>query len=73
MIMEAYLSFERKMIDRQTLTDIEEFLFATYGKVKIKPEDVEEIIALTRQDKRTEERKSGFSLLKGAGQCPLIS
>jgi 3-dehydroquinate synthase len=31
MIMEAYLSFERKMIDQQTLTDIEEFLFATYG------------------------------------------
>jgi 3-dehydroquinate synthase len=69
MIMEAYLSFERKMIDQPTLTDIEEFLFATYGKVKIKPEDIEEIIALTRQDKKNKGKEIRFSLLKGAGQC----
>jgi len=69
MIMEAHLSFERKMIDQQTLTDIEEFLFATYGKVKIKPEDVEQIIALTRQDKKNRGKEIRFSLLSGAGQC----
>lgn len=69
MIMEAYLSFKRKMIDQQTLTDIEEFLFATYGKVKIKPEDVEQIIALTRQDKKNKGKEIRFSLLSGAGQC----
>ncbi|MGX5855888.1 3-dehydroquinate synthase [Dyadobacter jiangsuensis] len=69
MIMEAYLSFERKMIDQQTLTDIEEFLFATYGKVKIKPEDIEEIITLTRQDKKNKGKEIRFSLLSGAGQC----
>jgi len=69
MIMEAFLSFERKMIDQQTLTVIEEFLFATYGKVKIKPEDIEEIIALTRQDKKNKGKEIRFSLLKGAGQC----
>lgn len=69
MIMEAYLSFERKMIDQKTLTDIEEFLFATYGKVKIKPEDIEEIIALTRQDKKNKGKEIRFSLLTGAGQC----
>lgn len=69
MIMEAYLSFERKMIDQQTLTNIEEFLFATYGKVKILPEDIEEIIALTRQDKKNKGKEIRFSLLSGAGQC----
>ena len=69
MIMESYLSFERKMIDQQTLTDIEEFLFATYGKVNIKPEDVEKIIALTRQDKKNKGKEVRFSLLKGAGEC----
>lgn len=69
MIMEAYLSFERKMIDQQTLTNIEEFLFATYGKVKISPEDIEEIIALTRQDKKNKGKEIRFSLLSGAGQC----
>lgn len=69
MIMEAYLSFERKMIDQQTLTNIEEFLFATYGKVKISAEDIEEIIALTRQDKKNKGKEIRFSLLSGAGQC----
>ncbi|MGN7889667.1 3-dehydroquinate synthase [Dyadobacter sp. 22481] len=69
MIMEAYLSFKRKMIDQQTLTDIEEFLFATYGKVRIKPDDIEEIIALTRQDKKNKGKEIRFSLLSGAGQC----
>jgi 3-dehydroquinate synthase len=69
MIMESYLAFERKMIDQDTLTDIEEFLFATYGKVKIKADDVEAIIALTRQDKKNKGKEIRFSLLKGAGQC----
>ena len=69
MIMESYLSFARKMIDQQTLTDIEEFLFATYGKVNILAEDIEEIIALTRQDKKNKGKEVRFSLLKGAGQC----
>ena len=69
MIMESYLSFSRKMIDQQTLTDIEEFLFATYGKVNIQPEDIEEIIALTRQDKKNKGKEVRFSLLSGAGKC----
>ncbi|WP_439582168.1 3-dehydroquinate synthase [Dyadobacter bucti] len=69
MIMESYLSFERKMIDAQTLQDIEEFLFATYGKVEIKPEEIEQIIALTRQDKKNKGKEVRFSLLNGAGQC----
>ena len=69
MIMESYLSFTRKMIDQQTLTDIEEFIFATYGKVDIAEADVEEIIALTRQDKKNKGKEVRFSLLKGAGQC----
>lgn len=69
MIMESYLSFSRKMIDQQTLTNIEEFLFATYGKVDIKQEDIEEIINLTRQDKKNKGKEVRFSLLKGAGQC----
>jgi 3-dehydroquinate synthase len=69
MIMESYLSFERKMIDARTLQDIEEFLFATYGKVEIKPEEIDQIIALTRQDKKNKGKEVRFSLLTGAGQC----
>jgi len=69
MIMESYLSFKRNMIDRKTLIEIEEFIFATYGKVEIKPEDVEAIIALTRQDKKNRGSEVRFSLLEGAGKC----
>jgi 3-dehydroquinate synthase len=69
MIMESYLSFERKMITQDTLSDIEEFIFATYGKVKISPQDIEEIIGLTKQDKKNRGKEVRFSLLKGAGQC----
>ena len=69
MIMESYISFERKMIDQQTLSGIEEFIFATYGKVNIKTEDIEQIIGLTRQDKKNKGKEVRFSLLTGAGQC----
>jgi 3-dehydroquinate synthase len=69
MIMESYLSFKRNLIDRKTLIEIEEFIFATYGRVLIRPEDVEPIIALTRQDKKNRGSEVRFSLLEGTGKC----
>jgi len=69
MIMESYLSYKRGMIDEATLVAIEEFIFATYGRVKIAPEDVEAIVALTRQDKKNRGSEIRFSLLTGAGSC----
>lgn len=69
MIMESYLSFKRGMIDTETLSNIEEFIFATYGKVKIMPEEVDAIVSLTRQDKKNRGSEIRFSLLTGAGSC----
>jgi 3-dehydroquinate synthase len=69
MIMESYLSFKKSLIDNKTLIDIEEFIFATYGKVQIKEQDIEPIIALTRQDKKNRGSEVRFSLLEGAGKC----
>lgn len=69
MIMESYLSFKKGMIDQATLTNIEEFLFATYGKVKILDEDIDNILTLTRQDKKNKGNQVRFSLLTGAGSC----
>jgi 3-dehydroquinate synthase len=69
MIMESYLSYKKSLIDNKTLIDIEEFIFATYGKVQIKEQDVEPIIALTRQDKKNRGSEVRFSLLEGAGKC----
>ncbi|QRR02790.1 3-dehydroquinate synthase [Dyadobacter sandarakinus] len=69
MIMESYLSYARKMIDQDTLTQIEEFLFASFGKVEIRPEEIEQIITLTRQDKKNKGKEIRFSLLERAGKC----
>ena len=69
MIMESYLSFKRGLITKESLEQIEEFIFAIYGKVKISAEDVEAIIALTRQDKKNKGNEVRFSLLTGIGSC----
>jgi 3-dehydroquinate synthase len=69
MIMEAYLSVTKKLISEQDLSDIEEFIFATYGKVNITEGDVEAIVALTRQDKKNRGNEVRFSLLTGIGSC----
>ena len=69
MIMEAYLSVTKKLITDHDLIEIEEFIFATYGKVDIGLEDVEQIVALTRQDKKNKGSEVRFSLLTGIGSC----
>lgn len=69
MIMEAFLAFKKKSISEQELGEIEEFLFAIYGKVSIRPEDTAAILEFTRQDKKNKGRKILFSLLHGIGNC----
>lgn len=69
MICEAYISFKRGMIDQKSLEVIEEFIFAVYGKATIKETEIEEIIALTAQDKKNKGKEIRFSLLEGIGKC----
>ena len=69
MICEAFISFKRGMIDQKTLANIEEFIYSVYGKATIKDSDIEEIIALTAQDKKNKGKEIRFSLLEGAGKC----
>jgi 3-dehydroquinate synthase len=69
MICESYLSFKRKMISKEQLSEIEEFIFSTYGLVKIPREDYSKIIELTLQDKKNKGNEVRFSLLKGIGDC----
>ncbi len=69
MLMEAYLSYSRKMISKELFLQIEEFLFSVYGVVRIEDSDVEPILALTRQDKKNRGKEIRFSLLDGAGSC----
>ncbi len=69
MIMEAYVSFRKKMIDLQTLEQIEEFIFSVYGKVDLQMTDVPTVILLAQQDKKNKGGELRFSLLTGLGSC----
>jgi 3-dehydroquinate synthase len=69
MIMEAYISVKKGLLSEQELGAIEEYIFATYGKVNLVDGDVEQIIALTRQDKKNKGKQVRFSLLNGIGNC----
>ena len=69
MVCEGFLSFKRKMISKEQLSEIEEFIFSTYGLVKIPKEDYSKIVSLTLQDKKNRGNEIRFSLLKGIGDC----
>ena len=69
MLAEAYMAFQKKMIDQTLLTQIEEYLFSVYGNVRLTEEDTEPIVALTLQDKKNRGREVRMSLLDGPGNC----
>jgi 3-dehydroquinate synthase len=69
MICEAFISYKRNMIDLKTLSNIEEFIYSVYGKATILDSDMDEIIALTAQDKKNKGKEIRFSLLEAAGKC----
>lgn len=69
MVMESYLAYQKKMIDRQTLEQVEEFMFSVFGKADVQPSEVETIVSLTRQDKKNRGNEVRFSLLTAAGSC----
>ncbi|GAB4044659.1 3-dehydroquinate synthase [Spirosoma litoris] len=69
MVAEAFMAFQKKMIDQDLLTQIEEYIFAVYGNVRLTDEDVEPILTLTAQDKKNRGREVRMSLLDGPGSC----
>jgi len=69
MIMEAYISYRKKMIDLKTLEQIEEFIFSVYGKVALKQADTNFILDFAKQDKKNKDGQLKFSLLESAGKC----
>lgn len=69
MVMEAYLSFKLGLIEESLLEQIEEYLFAVYGRVSLKDEDVEPILSHTLQDKKNRAGQVRMSLIDGPGRC----
>lgn len=69
MVAEAYIAFHKKMIDETLLTQIEEYIFAVYGKVRLTETDVEPILAITLQDKKNRGNQVRMALPDGPGKC----
>jgi 3-dehydroquinate synthase len=69
MIMEAFIAYEMKLIDALLLADIEEYLFAVYGKAPLAEADLEPILQHTLQDKKNRAGQVRMALLDGLGQC----
>ncbi len=69
MIMESFLAYKKGMISEQAVNEIEEFLFAVYGRVNIELADFSPIIALTLQDKKNKGNVVRASLLSAIGHC----
>ncbi|WP_234735902.1 3-dehydroquinate synthase [Tellurirhabdus bombi] len=69
MLAEAFIAYQKKMLDERLLAQIEEYLFSMYGRVKLADADIEPILALTRHDKKNRSGEIRMALLNGAGTC----
>lgn len=69
MVAEAYIAFKKGMIEELLLTEIEEYVFAVYGRVRLREEDIEPILTLTLQDKKNRGGQVFMALLDGPGRC----
>lgn len=69
MVAEAFIAFQKQLIDETLLAQIEEYLFAVYGKVRLTEDDTEPILALTAQDKKNRGGLVRMALLNGPGNC----
>lgn len=69
MVAEAFIAFQKKMIDQSLLTEIEEYIFSVYGNVRQLDDDIDPILALTLQDKKNRGNQVRMALLDGPGSC----
>jgi 3-dehydroquinate synthase len=69
MITEAFMAYQRNLLQIEELEEIEAMLFANYGRIQIKPSEIAAIIQLTAQDKKNKGSEIRFSLLTGIGDC----
>ncbi|MFC5412146.1 3-dehydroquinate synthase [Larkinella bovis] len=69
MIAEAFIAARKGLIPAQLLEQIEEYLFAVYGRVAITDADLEPVLALTLQDKKNRGGQVRMALLDGPGRC----
>jgi 3-dehydroquinate synthase len=69
MIAEAYISYDKKRIERQVLMEIVETIRRFFPPLPIPRQDYGNIIQHTRQDKKYRNGKTNFVLLTGIGNA----
>jgi 3-dehydroquinate synthase len=69
MITEAYLAMKKGFITKDALTEIERYILSIYGHIEVPQHIFEELITLTRQDKKNEQGHVLFSLLEQVGKA----
>lgn len=69
MIMEAHLSWQKKMISKKTLLDITKTLNEAYYSPAIDESAFVPMLELIRNDKKNKQKKLLFSLLNGIGSA----
>lgn len=69
MICESWISNQLTGLDKKDLKQITDFILSVFGKVAISRENVESIITLCQQDKKSEKGKIRFSLLESLGRA----
>ncbi|MEM9324487.1 MAG: 3-dehydroquinate synthase [Bacteroidota bacterium] len=67
MVLEAYLSQSAHGLSKASLDEVSNYLIATYGKHVLPP--LPNVLELMQHDKKNEQGKTLFSLLKNIGDC----
>ncbi len=68
MICEAYLSYTKKLLGEKQLKEIIELILAYFPQVKLAEKEFLVLMALMQHDKKNENGKTRFTLLKGIGK-----
>lgn len=69
MIMEAHISYQKKLLTKLQLDEILNTFFDIFEPVQLKIKNNNDILSLIKNDKKNTKGKSLFTLLHGIGKC----
>jgi len=69
MIMEAHISYQKKLLAKAQLDEILNTFFDIFEPVQLKIKNNNDILSLIKNDKKNAKGKSLFTLLHGIGKC----
>jgi len=71
MILESYLSMEKKMISKTEYLEIKSVIRSTFDLIELEEKDINPILELMLHDKKNEYGKVQFALLDGIGKISI--